>query len=91
MAALKNLIDIVKILITAGADVNIKNSFGYTPLHSAVLFDALDVVKILITAGAKTTIVDDFKKTPFDYARSNEMRELFRPKSFKFIEQCLIL
>jgi hypothetical protein len=55
---LKNAVDeghleIVKVLIAAGADVNAINEIGgFPPLYLAVLQGYLDIVKVLIAAGA---------------------------------------
>ena len=46
------ILDIAKILINAGADVNRKDKFGSTALHDAVRFDNPDVVNLLLEAGA---------------------------------------
>jgi ankyrin repeat protein len=45
-------LNIINRLIEKGADVNAKDSFGNTPLHSAIIDVELDVVKILIKADA---------------------------------------
>jgi len=48
----KIIIDIVKLLITHGADVNAEDNYGGTPLHDAVLWGYRDVAELLITNGA---------------------------------------
>lgn len=35
-------LDCTKVLVAYGADINGKGSYGYTPLHSAILWEALD-------------------------------------------------
>lgn len=47
----------VQVLVEAGADVNAKNSIGWTPLYEALHRGYVDVVEILIKAGAKTDSV----------------------------------
>lgn len=42
----------VKILIESGADVNIQDDTGYTPLHWATKEGYENIVKILIENGA---------------------------------------
>lgn len=49
-------IDIIRLIIKAGAEININNSY---PLRSAVLQNRLDVVKELINAGADVTANDN--------------------------------
>jgi ankyrin repeat protein len=39
-------------LVSNGADVNVKYIDGWTPLHSAVMWNHIDIVKILINYGA---------------------------------------
>jgi ankyrin repeat protein len=53
-ASYKGQIDIVKLLIETGADINAKNYNGYesTPLMYALVAEHLEVVKLLIKAGA---------------------------------------
>ena len=43
---------VVRLLIEAGADVNLGNSEGRTPLHNAVSGGHCEIVKLLIAAGA---------------------------------------
>ena len=44
--------DVVRALITAGANVNAMSRFGITSLHFACLDDSVELVSILIAAGA---------------------------------------
>ena len=43
----------IKEAILKGADVNVKNKFGITPLMCAAQYDALKIAKLLIKSGAK--------------------------------------
>ena len=43
---------IAKLLIKSGADVNMKNNGGRTPLHAAVLQNRIDIVRLLLESGA---------------------------------------
>ena len=52
-AAFNNRPDIVKILISKGADVNLKNKRGETALFWAKHSGAIEVIQILKAAGAK--------------------------------------
>ena len=74
-------IDIVRLLVARGADVNAKGSHGYTPLHRAVDMDcntqsradytrtsALPLTQVLIDAGADETLRDDDNETARDIA-----------------------
>ena len=44
--------DTVQVLIDAGADSNIQNDYGRSPLHYACESGSLDIVKMLVRAGA---------------------------------------
>lgn len=63
--------EVVKYLLSKGADPNIEGSFASTPLHRAVMFhhppglDYLPTVKLLLTAGANLEAKDDAGYTPF--------------------------
>ncbi len=50
-AVIEGHTDIVKLLITAGADVNIQDKYDNTALIWAVIKDHTDIVKLLIAAG----------------------------------------
>jgi len=53
MAAWNGHIEIVKFLVTAGADVNHANKqYGYTALTSSTRLGHIEIVKCLVTAGA---------------------------------------
>ena len=54
----------VKSLIESGADVNIKNNGGWSPLYMAAAGGHLDVVKLLIAKGANVNTSNNFGWTP---------------------------
>ena len=58
-AGQKACTDVVRVLIDAGADVDIKNSDGRCPLHCACETGALDNVKMLVRAGAGVNVTDN--------------------------------
>lgn len=61
---------IVKLLIKYGADVNMRNGNGITPLEMAILNDSIsyELTKYLLEQDADPTDRDDEGKTPLDLA-----------------------
>jgi ankyrin repeat protein len=57
-------LDICRLLIAHGADINAQGSFGQTPLHSAVQYGRTDVVKLLVMHGANINVQNESKSTP---------------------------
>ena len=62
----------IESLLAAGADVNAKESDGYTPLHVAVRFDFsgvfVHVIEALVAAGSNVAIRNNAGGTPLDLA-----------------------
>ena len=73
---------IVKLLIRSGANTNIQNNDGITPLHITAEINNLSIADLLIVGGAMVNIRDSMSKTPLVYAIDNESHELT-----KFIKQ----
>lgn len=66
-------------ILAAGADVNIVNSFGWTPLHTAVANGYTGSAQILIEAGADINARDNEGRTPLSRSvlkYSEDMPEL---------------
>ena len=61
-------LDLVKILIGNGADVNIQSDKGSAPLHWAVEYDNVDIVEYLLKNGANTELRDENYETPLHWA-----------------------
>lgn len=55
-------------LIAAGADVNARNSKGFSPLHEAARGDLPDVVEALIESGAEIEMKNHAGETPLTLA-----------------------
>ena len=47
------ILELAKLLIKKGADVNSKNEWGDTPLDEAARYDSLEVAELLIKHGGK--------------------------------------
>jgi len=69
-------INLVKLLIEAGADLEASDGWGKRPLHLAVYYNRVDIVEYLIEMGATVNIYDNDYNSPLDYATSKEMKEL---------------
>jgi ankyrin repeat protein len=57
-------LEVARLLITAGAEINRRCEHGRTALQMAAAWGHLDVVQLLIENGADTTIRDDEGMTP---------------------------
>jgi len=57
-------IELIKLLIEKGADINAQNNEGWSPLHNAVNNRIIDAVKVLIKHGANVNAKDGMGLTP---------------------------
>ncbi len=70
-ASYYNHIEIAKLLIERGTDVNAKgNGGGRTPLHVASTYNSIKIVELLIERGADVEAKDNDGWTPLYYASS---------------------
>jgi ankyrin repeat protein len=68
---LRGNIEVVKLLLDRGVNVNLKASLietDWTPLHLALHCGDFEILKLLLANGADPNIQDDDGKTPFDVA-----------------------
>ena len=65
-AALFGKTEAAKILIDAGADVNLTNNDGSTALHTSAFFCRPEIVKMLLDKGANKTIKNKYGSTPYE-------------------------
>jgi ankyrin repeat protein len=69
-------VEIVSILLRGGADANIKDGSGYTPLHCAVEHDGnVEIIRALIKAGAEVNTGDRHGRTSLHEAARNGLVE----------------
>jgi cytohesin len=72
IAARKGYIDIAKLLIDAGADINARDErYEYTSLHFATTFGQKDLVELLINKGADINYKDKEGRTSLGIAIEN--------------------
>ena len=67
--ALSQDVETVRLLIAQGADVNMEQAGGYTPLHQAAAAGNAELTEVLLEAGANPSSLCHQAKTPADYAR----------------------
>lgn len=60
--------DIIRLLLTHGANVEVADRSGATALHWAVRSDNLDVAELLLAKGANIDTADGIGRTPAHYA-----------------------
>lgn len=75
-AAAGNYTDIVRALVNAGAQVNVKQQAGVTPLHSAAQNGNADILILLLEHGAEVNTRMEGGKTPADLAREKGFEEI---------------
>ena len=80
----------VKKHLDAGADVNLKDNWGRTPLHYAANGGHKEIAELLITNGANINKKNDEGKTPLDSAirrKQTEIADLLRKHGGKTAEE----
>lgn len=69
-------IEVVKVLLKAGADINMSTSFGY-PLLTGFIIRNLEMVKLLLKEGADPLVVDSKGNTILHLANENQWESFF--------------
>ncbi|MBT5713699.1 hypothetical protein HOI71_21800, partial [Candidatus Poribacteria bacterium] len=72
-------VDVVRLLLERGADVNQRNAWGFRPLHLSVLAARgfapteahLEITRALITQGAEVAVVDDYDRSALTLAEGH--------------------
>jgi ankyrin repeat protein len=75
-AAAAKRIDIARVLIANGANVNAKAANDFSPLHDAAANGNLDLVKLLLEKGADINAKTNDGKTPLAYAQEHNRAEV---------------
>ena len=75
-AAANGEIERVKLLISEGADVNVKNNDGQTPLHYAARRGHKEIVEVLLAHGADVNIGANYNQTAAEFAMRSNHREI---------------
>ena len=73
--ASKNYV-ITKMLLNAGAEVNVKQQAGFTPLHAAAQYGDIEILILLLEHGADVTIRMEGGKLPADLAEEKGYLEI---------------
>ncbi|HWV72458.1 MAG TPA: ankyrin repeat domain-containing protein [Pseudosphingobacterium sp.] len=71
-----NFDEIAKMLVEAGAEVNVLQSSRSTPLHTAAQHGNIEMLILLLENGAQTDIKNDFGKTAADLAAEKGFAEI---------------
>ena len=66
IATVFDKIDIAKLLIEAGADLNMKNNDGSTAIHTAAFFCRTEALDALLKAGADKSLKNNFGMTAYE-------------------------
>jgi ankyrin repeat protein len=66
----KNLLEVTKLLVATGADVNSKGEHEWTPLHGAAYKGVDGVVQFLVEHGARIDVFDEYGQTPLSIANA---------------------
>jgi len=78
VATQKGQLEVVRLLLDAGANVDKADSDGWTPLQIASQKGHLDIVRVLVEEGADKDKVDSWGRTPLSVASQNGHLEIVR-------------
>jgi len=67
--------EMIKLLLKNGANINRRSENGATPLHLAAWCGPAPVVEFLLSSGARNWIADNSERRPIDYARESNVSQ----------------
>ncbi|XP_027354497.1 E3 ubiquitin-protein ligase KEG-like [Abrus precatorius] len=74
IAVMTDDVELVKVILAAGVDVNIRNAHNSIPLHIALARGAKSCVQLLLSVGANCSLQDDDGNTSFHIAADTAKR-----------------
>ena len=75
-AAARGDVEIVEMLLAAGADPDVRQQGGYLPLHEAARGGKTEIAHALVKGGARADLAEDTGKTAVDLAREGGHADL---------------
>ncbi|GKS78983.1 hypothetical protein wHma_09900 [Wolbachia pipientis] len=87
-AACKNSVNVAQLLLSIGADIDIRCDQNWTPLHYAVSAGQYDMVRFLVNQGASILAKDNNVKTPLRIVNelgNTEVANFLRAKLDKYL------
>lgn len=76
-AAINGDIEIVKMLLDRGANIDAKNQYGRTPLHNAIENKKMEITELLLNRGANINVKSNDGITPLHIAAEREYLQIF--------------
>jgi|GEM_PF-2325609 len=64
-------VPVVKLILSAHADIEAIDSVGETPLMHAIKSKKYDIIKLLLSYGAKTDVINDYGESPIQVKGTN--------------------
>ncbi len=64
----RSALEIARLLVKEGADVDAVGENGWTALHGAAYIGSDGIVQLLVDSGATLDVIDDFEQTPWSIA-----------------------